>query len=135
MFAERLENWGRWLRSGMGGSGGHCVSIEHRYRSPQCWYPPEPRMVIDVRDAWKVQDAMTSAVNARFMDANESRALLYAYGWKDTHRWRAAKRCGCSTPRQLEDRSIIALNRLKSWITRQDESFYHHSNNLILASA
>jgi hypothetical protein len=42
---EFLDHWGRWLKSR--GIQGHCASIEHRYRSPQCWdernpRPPEP---------------------------------------------------------------------------------------------
>jgi hypothetical protein len=37
----RLINWGRWCRESM--HYGHCGSIEHQYRSPQCWYPPEPK--------------------------------------------------------------------------------------------
>lgn len=41
-----LIEWGRWLKAG-GAANGHCASIEHRYKSPQCWdernpRPPEP---------------------------------------------------------------------------------------------
>lgn len=43
---EWLIEWGRWLKQG-GAPNGHCASIEHRYKSPQCWdernpRPPEP---------------------------------------------------------------------------------------------
>ena len=42
---EFLLHWGRWLQ--FHGVQGHCASIEHRFRSPQCWdernpRPPEP---------------------------------------------------------------------------------------------
>ena len=42
---EFLQHWGRWLQ--WHNSVGHCASMEHRYRSPQCWEernprPPEP---------------------------------------------------------------------------------------------
>lgn len=36
-----LIHWGRWLRSAH--LQGHCASIEHRYRSPQCWDERNPR--------------------------------------------------------------------------------------------
>jgi hypothetical protein len=41
---ERLREWGRWCRDrrGMGPQIPGCVSIESRYRSPQCWDPPVP---------------------------------------------------------------------------------------------
>src|SRR5882762_3259924 len=44
---EFLQHWGRWLRTRP--AKGHCASIEHRYRSPQCWdernpRPPEPEL-------------------------------------------------------------------------------------------
>jgi hypothetical protein len=42
---EFLLHWGRWLQAHP--IQGHCASIEHRFRSPQCWdernpRPPEP---------------------------------------------------------------------------------------------
>src|SRR6267378_6532853 len=38
---DLLTHWGRWLRSHL--SQGHCGSIEHLYRSPQCWVDKNPR--------------------------------------------------------------------------------------------
>lgn len=38
---DYLIHWGRWLRSSY--PQGMCRSIEHRYKSPQCWYPLEPK--------------------------------------------------------------------------------------------
>ena len=54
---EFLSHWGRWLKSR--GIQGHCASIEHRYRSPQCWdernpRPPEP----DERQALLIEGLM-----------------------------------------------------------------------------
>jgi hypothetical protein len=54
---EFLLHWGRWLRSH--GVPGHCASIEHRFRSPQCWdernpRPPEP----DLRCALLIEGLM-----------------------------------------------------------------------------
>ena len=54
---EFLLHWGRWLRSR--GTQGHCASVEHRYRSPQCWdernpRPPEP----DARCAETIESLM-----------------------------------------------------------------------------
>jgi hypothetical protein len=36
-----LLHWGRWLRTRK--IQGHCASIEHRYKSPQCWDERNPR--------------------------------------------------------------------------------------------
>lgn len=38
---QELTLWGRWARSGA--ITGRCGSIEHNYRPPPCWHPPEPR--------------------------------------------------------------------------------------------
>lgn len=56
-FYDRLENWARWARDHHG-SVGHCLSIEHRYRSPQVWYPEQPRTEIDHKDALTVEKAI-----------------------------------------------------------------------------
>ena len=134
MFVERLENWGAWVRSGEL-KGGHCASIEHRYRSPQTWYPPEPLPCIDVLDAQAVQDAISGAVQAKYITTDESRALLYHHGWKFVNRHRAAKRCGVRTPEELIRCAEIAQNLLRKWITRHSWDSYHHPNNLNFASA
>ena len=36
-----LTTWGRWAVSHK--VSGHCASMEHRYRSPQCWNDRDPR--------------------------------------------------------------------------------------------
>src|SRR5258708_20272597 len=36
-----LTAWGSWCR--WSPVPAHCASIEHRYKSPQCWYALEPR--------------------------------------------------------------------------------------------
>lgn len=38
-----LTAWGSWCRVPRGQA--HCASIEHRYKSPQCWYALEPRPI------------------------------------------------------------------------------------------
>ena len=38
-----LNEWGNWLRSRT--IQGHCASIEHRYKSPQCWDERNPRPI------------------------------------------------------------------------------------------
>ena len=54
---QRLVNWGNWAR--VKPHYHHCASIEHRYRSPQCWYPPEPRPPEpDLFDALAVERTM-----------------------------------------------------------------------------
>jgi hypothetical protein len=55
----RLRNWTRWARQGHG-TVGHCSSIEYRYKTPQCWWPEEPRTEIDLLDAILVERAARS---------------------------------------------------------------------------
>ena len=68
-----LENWGRWLRSNPVVRQ-HCYSIEGRYRSPQCWYPPEPREPdADPHAAMRVERAMP------YLPGRSRRALELRY--------------------------------------------------------
>ena len=54
---QRLINWGRWCREGQ--RYGHCASIEHNYRSPQCWNEPEPKPdPINIHDGQAVEWAV-----------------------------------------------------------------------------
>ena len=39
---KTLKNWASYVRDRKSRQQ-HCASIEHRYKSPQCWYPPGPR--------------------------------------------------------------------------------------------
>ena len=59
---ERIQNWARWARENSR-SIGHCSSIEHRYKSPQCWYPPEPKAIIDLFDAVRVEKVVRQLPN------------------------------------------------------------------------
>ena len=40
---EWLRIWGKWILGHVGPDVPMCVSIEHNWRSPQCWDQPEPR--------------------------------------------------------------------------------------------
>lgn len=68
----RLCEWGRWGR--LKPSYGHCASIEHRYRSPQCWYPPEPRPVEP--NLW---DALAVERTMRHLPPKHRKALVMRY--------------------------------------------------------
>lgn len=68
---DRLVNWGKWARNKP--QYGHCLSIEHRYRSPQCWWPEEPRNEIDLLDALRVERVM------RHLPDMHRAALRYKY--------------------------------------------------------
>jgi DNA-directed RNA polymerase specialized sigma24 family protein len=54
----RIENWANWNRERAFKANKHCASIEHKYRSPQCWYPPEPKLIVDNLDALKIERAL-----------------------------------------------------------------------------
>lgn len=97
---ERLENWGRWARDRQRFS--HCASIEHRYRSPQHWNPPQPTVFVDVLDAGFIHDLISEAVQSNRMTASQSKALKYQYIEPGYNRWKAAAKCGVYTPKRLE---------------------------------
>jgi DNA-directed RNA polymerase specialized sigma24 family protein len=68
-----LKNWGAWLRSGTTAKG-HCFSIEGRYRSPQCWYPAQPREPeANVHDAFEIERVMPNVL------PKHRRALKFHY--------------------------------------------------------
>lgn len=75
----RLLNWANWALYGRGGKG-HCGSIEHRWRSPQCWYPQEPVIPVDVLDALNVEHCMVR------LPAFERRLLKEHYVWRRSAR-------------------------------------------------
>jgi len=53
-FVARLENWARCYKD-RGSHRGHCRSLEHNYKSPQCWHPEEPKIPVDEIDASLVE--------------------------------------------------------------------------------
>jgi len=97
---ERLENWGRWARDRR--RYNHCGSVEHKYRSPQTWHPPQPKVPVDVLDAQFIQDLIAWAVDQRVMTPSHSKALKYAFIEPGYNRWKAATKCGVYTPKRLE---------------------------------
>lgn len=54
-----IAHWRRWCRRSETPSV-HARSIETRYRTPQIWHPPEPHQAIDLRIAWRLEDAWRS---------------------------------------------------------------------------
>lgn len=68
----RLVEWGRWGRTKP--AYGHCASIEHRYRSPQCWYPPEARP--PEPDLWA---AVAVEKTMRHLPEDHRKALVFCY--------------------------------------------------------
>lgn len=54
-LVDRLTNWAIASRSRTGGSPATCGSVEGRYKSPQVWHAPGPKLIIDYFDADKVE--------------------------------------------------------------------------------
>lgn len=124
---ERLRNWGAVMRDRR--RQNHCASIEHRYRSPQWWHPPEPKPTLDVLDAYFVQDVIAEEVQASRLTVSQVRALHYAYiePWAD--RWKAAVRCRVFTPRKLEESTKVARNLVLNALKRKQMERHHSYNN------
>ena len=66
-----MRNWATWCRNRP--HYGHCASIEFRYRSPQTWYPPEPRIEVDSLSALAIERIM------RYVPALHREALKLRY--------------------------------------------------------
>lgn len=82
---RRLINWSRWCRQHQ--RPGHCASIEHQYRSPQCWNEQEPRPEpIDIFDGqameWtvrKLQPLYRDILRLRYVKRYNWQALQRKY--------------------------------------------------------
>ena len=74
-----LRNWGSWARERP--IYGHCHSIEHRYRSPQCWNEVLPKVLIDPLQALETERVM------RFLPRKHRLALKFNYVFRAPWRW------------------------------------------------
>lgn len=70
----RIRNWARWA-GGHFGSIGHCASVEHRYRSPQHWWPEQPRAEVEPFDALAVEKAV------RALDLRHQKVFVIFWTW------------------------------------------------------
>jgi DNA-directed RNA polymerase specialized sigma24 family protein len=68
---EVLSNWARWSRTKRG--KGHCASIEHRFRTPNHFYPPSPNPAINLLAALAVEREMQQ------MPRDHQRAIIMHY--------------------------------------------------------
>jgi len=66
-----LRNWAAWVRVHPHLS--HCASLEHRYRSPQHWWPEAPKLTVDVLSALAVERAIGE------VPAQHRAALIWHY--------------------------------------------------------
>lgn len=53
---DLLINWGRWAITPR--TQAHCASIEHRFKSPQCWNDPEPKTEHNEQLAFLIEHSM-----------------------------------------------------------------------------
>jgi len=85
---KRLINWGRCQRDRARWS--HCASIEHRWRSPQCWDQSEPKPDTDLLDAFLVEKAWVRMMSPR---SKQLLRLLYVKRWQPMQiLWRIKER-------------------------------------------
>jgi len=85
---KRLINWGRCQRDRARWS--HCASIEHRWRSPQCWDPSEPKPDNDLLDAFLVEKAWVRMMNPK---SKQVLRLMYVKRWQPMQiMWRVKER-------------------------------------------
>lgn len=101
---KRLINWGRCQRDRARWS--HCASIEHRWRSPQCWDPQEPKPDNDLLDAILVEKAWVKLMNPRL---KQLLRLLYVKRWQPMQiMWRIKERGDFQALLTMAQSSIFA---------------------------
>lgn len=94
-----LENWGRWARDRYHKQ--HCMSMEHRYRSPQEWgdwenaAPGQIASPIDVLAAVETQKTIAK------LGFQFAWALTFKYCYPKYDRWAAARQCKVYRPERL----------------------------------
>lgn len=83
MIKDRLRNWARSVR--LYPHYGHCYSLEHRYRSPQCWVADAPRLpppsAYDIADAALVERAIANLAGSKHRRLFK---LLYVLRFSDS---------------------------------------------------
>lgn len=102
---NRLRNWAAWARDRQ--SFSHCASLEHRYKSPQHWYPEEPKTPVDILDAIALQKVIAG------LGHDYAWALTFAYCYPGYDRWKAAAKCRVYRPERL-----IKLQRRAEFMVR-----------------
>lgn len=68
---DLLANWAAWARDRP--TAHHCASLEHHYRPPQHWHPPQPSVFVNVLSALDVDRAL------RVVPLQHRRALILHY--------------------------------------------------------
>ena len=82
---------------------GHVGSIEHKYRSPQCWWPPEPRPPeINLREVLDVEKAI---VGVPGLPEKHRICIVWKYVHRVKEPWVVARQ---------------AKKRYKTWIRPHD---------------
>lgn len=121
-----LKNWGRWARDKR--HLNHCASLEHRYRSPQTWWPEDPKTECDILQAIAVQKVIAR------LGHDPAWALTFAYCYPGFDRWKAARHCGVYRPERLERLTrraeFMVRNNLKIKTTILNESDIKQSEDI-----
>lgn len=120
-FTSRLDNWARYFRD-HSTSTSHCRSIEHRYRSPQCWYPEDPIIPTDSHDALRIERALSKLPEF----VRTSLAAHYVFGgrWEQNHfvRRLACKDIACHKS-QYHDMVLRAEKMLENHLLKVDNRY------------
>lgn len=121
----RVRNWARWCKE-RERSKGHCLSIEHRYRSPQRDHwpddaPPAIQGNVDLLDAYYMEDLM------RLLHWRQRLIirLKYVKAWKDG--WIIAKLH--INQRDFADAHYFSLIALNSYTKTHKRTSTVHGNN------
>ncbi len=110
-----LAQWARWARETM--RYGHCGSVEHKYRSPQCWWPEEPRPPeINTREAMAVERAIVGLPGLP-----EKHRIVLVWTW--VHR--------CKEPWIITRQ---AKKRYRVWVRPQDVQEVLHDAERMVAN-
>lgn len=116
---EFLIHWGRWLRSSY--QQGHCGSIEHRWKSPQCWYPLEPKP-----EPPEEQKALAVERCMRIIYKTPRRILKFKYVYRADREWIVKRMRLKDYDQDLYTARQIVLNLLRVQIFPHSHGTFHH---------
>jgi len=120
---QLLRNWAHWVVDRP--HYGHCYSIEHCYRPPQIWYPPGPRIIVDVREALRVERTM------RLLPRQHCAALKFAFVYRAPAAWCAHR---LAIPYRDWDGFLHdAMDMVKNLLTRDEKRYPIRTNSTFRA--
>ena len=120
---DYLLHWGRWLRTSY--IQGMCGSVEHKYTSPQRWYPPEPKP-----EPPEEQKALLVERCMRIVHKGPRRLLKFKYVYRADQEWIQKRLRLRDYSESLYTARQIVLNLVRHELYPMTHGRFHHLREL-----